>query len=60
VAKDSSGHECCFEEGRAKAKYYTLVPPETNFHKLEDAHLMTKRRGALSRDDSAMDFDEEE
>jgi len=60
VAKDSSGHECCFEEGRAKAKYYALVSPETNFNKLEDTRLTAKRTGALLRDDSAMDFDEEE
>ena len=35
LKEDSSGHECCFEERRASARYYKLVSLDDNINLLK-------------------------
>mmetsp|Transcript_22024 Transcript_22024/g.48004 ORF Transcript_22024/g.48004 Transcript_22024/m.48004 type:complete len:1418 (-) Transcript_22024:222-4475(-) len=53
VEKDADGHECCFEEARARARYYTLVTSNNDFNRL----TMDQGFEVQKQNDSAMDVD---
>ncbi|KAL7576390.1 hypothetical protein ACA910_018197 [Epithemia clementina (nom. ined.)] len=40
LLKSAVGHEQCFEEARARAKFYTLVDASANFHNLRSRYTM--------------------